>query len=101
MVAAGSVVRGRRYRATDSPVAPLPAWLTTLLSDPEVPALPDREVPRADLTPPLLDIIGRRSAYVGAALRGELDEVLAARPGHRNHTVNAAAFALGQLGRVL
>jgi hypothetical protein len=100
VVAASSVVRGRRYRATDSPVASLPTWLTVLLTDHELqqhaPAPRSQEVARADSTP-LLDVVGRRSAYVGAALRGELDNVLAARPGHRNHTVNAAAFALGQL----
>jgi hypothetical protein len=104
VVAAGSVVRGRRYRATDAPVASLPAWLTSLLAEHE-PARPVVGGDPAQLTDrgsrpdfmPLLQIVGRRSAYVAAALRGELDRVLAARPGHRNHSVNAAAFALGQL----
>jgi hypothetical protein len=32
-------------------------------------------------------------------LRGELDRVLLAQQGSRNHTLNAAAFALGQLVR--
>lgn len=100
VVAAGSVVRGRRYRATDSPVESLPDWLTTLLADHEVeqtvPAPRNYEGAQAELDP-LLDVISRRSAYVGAALRGELDNVLAAQPGYRNHAVNTAAFALGQL----
>ena len=38
-----------------------------------------------------------RSRYAATALRGELDRVLAADPGGRNHALNAAAFALGQL----
>lgn len=94
VVAAGSVVRGRRYRAADAPVAQLPAWLTSLLAQGD-PQPVDHPVP-SDFAP-LLDVVGRRSAYVAAALRGELDKVLAAKPGTRNHAVNAAAFALGQL----
>ncbi|GAA1858769.1 bifunctional DNA primase/polymerase [Pseudonocardia ailaonensis] len=91
VVAAGSVVRSRRYRAADAPVADLPQWIGDLLTE-------TTSAPRADFTP-LLDVVGRRSAYVAAALRGELDNVLAARPGsgHRNDTLNRAAFALGQL----
>lgn len=94
VVAAGSVVRGRRYRAADAPVAQLPAWLISFLADGD-PQPADHPV-RRDFTS-LLDVVGRRSAYVAAALRGELDKVLAARTGSRNHAVNAAAFALGQL----
>ena len=37
------------------------------------------------------------SAYAMAALTGELDKLLAATEGSRNDTLNAAAFALGQL----
>ncbi|MCE3552845.1 bifunctional DNA primase/polymerase [Pseudonocardia sp. RS11V-5] len=98
VVAAGSVVRGRRYRATDAEVAQLPTWLASLLTDHEARDTKDsaKGGRRANFTP-LLDVVGRRSAYVAAALRGELGKVLAARPGCRNHTVNAAAFALGQL----
>jgi hypothetical protein len=88
VVAAGSVVRGRRYRAADAPVAPLPAWIARLVEEP---------VPQQGNFVSLLDVVGRRSAYVAAALRGELDNVLAAQPGNRNHALNAAAFALGQL----
>ena len=112
VVAAGSTVRGRRYQASEAPVAPLPTWLTALLTEREVPSPddgadqralepdgargPGRPPRRADFAP-LLDVVSRRSAYTAAALRGELDRVLAARPGHRNHALNAAAFALGQL----
>ena len=41
--------------------------------------------------------MARRSRYAAAALRGELDRVLDAPVGQRNHTLNTAAFALGQL----
>jgi hypothetical protein len=90
VVAAGSVVRGRRYRAAEAPVAALPGWIAGLLEEPRL--------PRADFAP-LLEVVGRRSAYVAAALRAELGNVLAARPGsgQRNDTLNRAAFALGQL----
>jgi hypothetical protein len=90
VVAAGSVVRGRRYRAAEAPVAALPGWIADLLEEPRL--------PRADFAP-LLEVVGRRSAYVAAALRAELGNVLAARPGsgQRNDTLNRAAFALGQL----
>jgi hypothetical protein len=92
VVAAGSIVRGRRYRQTDLPVAELPNWIAGLLHDVLAPST------RASFGP-LLDVVGRRSAYVAAALRGELETVLAAQPGsgHRNTTLNRAAFALGQL----
>ncbi|GAA1860353.1 bifunctional DNA primase/polymerase [Pseudonocardia ailaonensis] len=92
VVAAGSVVRSRRYRSTDASVADLPGWLVPLLDQPP-------SNPRAAGFTPLLDVVGRRSAYVAAALRGELDKVLAAHPGsgQRNDTLNRASFALGQL----
>jgi hypothetical protein len=87
VVAAGSVVRGRRYRASElDEVAALPEWIAELL----------REEPSQRLGP-FLEVVGRRSQYAAAALRGELDRVLAAGPGSRNHTLNKAAFALGQL----
>ena len=37
------------------------------------------------------------TGYALAALRGEVERVLIARPGTRNSTLNEAAFALGQL----
>jgi hypothetical protein len=40
--------------------------------------------------------VRRRSAYAGAVLRGEVDRVLTAPAGTRNHTLNAAAYALGR-----
>ncbi|OJG06117.1 hypothetical protein BG618_02842 [Pseudonocardia autotrophica] len=92
VVAAGSVVRGRRYRSNGyETVAPLPDWITSLLREPEIPK-------RTDMSP-LLAVVGRRSQYAAAALRGEIDRILAAQPGgrRRNDTLNRAAFALGQL----
>jgi hypothetical protein len=89
VVADGSVVRGRRYRGNGyDEVAPLPAWIAELLRD-QAPT-------RLDLGP-FLDLVGRRSQYAAAALRGEVDRVLAAGRGSRNTTLNQAAFALGQL----
>ncbi|WP_308258958.1 bifunctional DNA primase/polymerase [Pseudonocardia sp. H11422] len=90
VVAASSVIRSRRYRAAEAEVEALPDWIAKQLDE------PDREAPNLD---PLLDVVGRRSRYVAAALRGELDAVLAAHPGsgRRNDTLNRAAFALGQL----
>ncbi len=87
VVAAGSVVSGRAYVAlVDIGPAPLPGWLAARLTDPE-PAPADTTATG----------VGNPTAYAAAALRGELDRVLAAQPGRRNHTLNAAAFALGQL----
>ncbi|GEL26525.1 hypothetical protein PSU4_54790 [Pseudonocardia sulfidoxydans NBRC 16205] len=85
-------MRGRRYRETDLSVAELPDWIAGLLHDEPAPSS------RADFGP-LLDVVARRSAYVAAATRGELETVLAAKPGsgHRNTTLNRAALALGQL----
>lgn len=41
VVGPGSIVDGRRYEITrDLPIAPLPAWITTLLSRPARPAAP-------------------------------------------------------------
>jgi len=89
VVAAGSVVRGRRYRSSEfDEVAALPAWIAELLHEPAT--------RRPDLGP-VLDIVGRRSQYAAAALRGEIDHVLAAGRGSRNASLNKAAFALGQL----
>lgn len=40
---------------------------------------------------------GRETRYASAAVKCELDAILAAGEGQRNHTLNAAAFNLGQL----
>jgi Bifunctional DNA primase/polymerase, N-terminal len=81
---------GHRYRwsARHRP-APLPSWLAELLT----PAAPP---PRGTPLPGPADG-DRRRRYFVAAMRGELAEVAAARPGTRNDTLNRAAFRLGQL----
>lgn len=90
VVAAGSVIDGRRYETDDTAaLAVLPAWLAALLTDAVHPCPARWEHD--------LDAVDRRSRYAAAALRGELDRILAAPVGQRNHTLNTAAFALGQL----
>jgi hypothetical protein len=93
VVAAGSVVAGRPYTLVhDASPAPLPAWLAALLARPR----PGRERPPQSAAA-VLDGIARRPGYAGAALRSEMQRVLDAADGARNVTLNAAAFALGQL----
>jgi hypothetical protein len=109
VLAAGSVVApdpgmpgpGRYDVIEDIPPAPLPAWLADrLTARPDPPAV-DPQQAAAQLRQ-LYARVDRRSAYAAAALKGELDQVLHARhPDHggagRNHTLNAAAYRLGQL----
>jgi Bifunctional DNA primase/polymerase, N-terminal len=81
---------GHRYRwSARHPPAPLPSWLGELLT---VTASPPRRSPLPDL--PHSD---SRRRYLAAAVRSEVAGVAAARPGTRNHTLNRAAFRLGQL----
>ena len=92
VVGDGSVIDGRRYAARGDflPLAlPLPAWLARLLR--EEPALPDFTRPL-----PALDREQGR-AYALAAFREETRRVAEAPVGTRNHTLNRAAFSLGQL----
>lgn len=88
VVGAGSITADGRYLA-DRCVSPrpLPRWIIDAL---------DTTQP-ADLQPRTTPDLKNTSAYTLAALTGELDKVLAATPGHRNDTLNRAAFALGQL----
>jgi len=91
VVAAGSTVDRRPYTVlVDENPAPLPGWLSDRLADPP----PARVTERPTSTSA---VAGSPTAYAAAALRGELDRVLAAIEGTRNHTLNSAAFALGQL----
>ncbi|MDX3003252.1 bifunctional DNA primase/polymerase [Kribbella solani] len=93
VVGAGSITCAGRYRATDLQVPqPLPGWIIDAL-DTTVTAMTMPADPSA---------LRNASAYTLAALSGEIENVLAATPGHRNDTLNRAAFALGQLvGAVL
>jgi len=89
VVAAGSTVDGHQYRVlVDAPVAPLPAWLATLLRPAPLPPVPDQPV---RMSP------SRRSRYVDAAVSLECQKVHAAPDGQRNACLFAAAVALGQL----
>ncbi len=79
------------YRvANPAPPAPLPAWLANRLTTGQPRPMPPR---------PALDLATTRNlaSYATVALRSELERVLATQAGQRNHTLNAAAFALGQL----
>jgi hypothetical protein len=81
---------GHRYRwSVQHRPASLPSWLAELLTRAARPAR------RTALPDPTAG--DRRRRYFVAALRGELADVAAARPGTRNDTLNRAAFRLGQL----
>lgn len=90
VVAAGSCVTGRSYSADNGqPVASLPAWLHEALHKPP---------PLAGIDPgAVIDKIRHTSRYAAAALAAEVDRVQCAQPGTRNHTLNTAAYSLGQL----
>jgi hypothetical protein len=92
VVGDGSVIDGRRYVARGDVLPlplPLPAWLARLLDDEPV-------VPEAVRPLPVLDRTQGR-AYAVAAFREETRRVAEAPVGTRNHTLNRAAFSLGQL----
>lgn len=81
------------YEVTDptATVAPLPTWLATLLEPARRRPLTSGQVHQALTHRPGL------ATYVTRALRGEIDRVLSAKEGRRNHTLNQAAFAVGTL----
>jgi Bifunctional DNA primase/polymerase, N-terminal len=96
VVAAGSMVDGRSYTVVDDrAVVELPGWLAQLLA-------PVTDAPPLPARPSL-----SRQGYAMAALRGEVDRVLGARPGERNAALNRAAWnlarhiATGLLGRAV
>lgn len=90
VVAAGSVVDGQRYRVRANwEVADLPGWIAA--------ALRSREKLAPTARPPSIADIRHKSSYATAALRAEVEHVLKAEPGTRNHTLNAAAYCLGRL----
>jgi hypothetical protein len=83
-----------RYMVTiPGPAIPLPAWMAAALAGPaHIAAAAASPAP----TPALVS--GRRvAAYVEAAVAGEVQNVQAAKPGTRNHTVYVAAARLGGL----
>jgi hypothetical protein len=75
---------GGRYRWIDAPLAPLPDWLLRLCQPPAPTARPS-------VLPANVE------AWARATLEAELTLVRAGAEGVRNHTLNRASFALGQL----
>lgn len=72
-----------------------PSWLVDALAD-----QPARELDPWDRLTEALDRApekGSAQGYAAAALQGEITRVLESREGTRNHTLNRAAFSLGQL----
>jgi hypothetical protein len=96
VVAPGSAVRlpdgstGRYEVAYDRPPAPLPDWLTGLLTAPPTTAV-------TGCRPAGPDQVRDLDSYTATALSAEGERVRAAAEGGRNHALNKAAFHLGQL----
>ena len=83
-------VAGADYRLEDAtPIAPLPRRLLERMAPPP-PA-------RRHLDPAVLRPAGNASAWAAGALSAEAARVAAAPVGQRNHTLNRAAFVLGQI----
>lgn len=90
VVGAGSTVDGSHYVVLrEQEPAPLPDWIRKLL-------LPEPLPPQNHVTTELT-ANNRHSAYVRAAVKGELGRVARARAGQRNRALYLAAVALGQL----
>ncbi|MFD4975618.1 bifunctional DNA primase/polymerase [Streptomyces sp. NPDC058424] len=91
VVAPPSTAAGRPYTWLTGPAdvepLPLPAWLA------------ERAAPRPVVLPrpTMTAAVRNATGYTAAALRGELETVLAAQPGTRNDTLHRAAFNLGTL----
>ncbi|MET8981007.1 bifunctional DNA primase/polymerase [Streptomyces sp. NPDC004539] len=90
VVGAGSVIDGTAYTVVrETAPVPLPDWLTKLLVPAELP-------PQCPVAVPLMGH-DRRSAYLVAAVNGELARVRRAPEGERNNALYQASVALGQL----
>lgn len=90
VVGAGSVIGSRAYTVlSDQAPAPLPHWLTRLLTPSVLP--PQRHVTVA------LNGTDRRSGYLRAAVAAEQRRITNAHEGARNSSLYLAAVALGQL----
>jgi N12 class adenine-specific DNA methylase len=96
VVAPGSTIDGRPYQVShELPIAPLPEWLTTELTDRRSQASPPTAAAAPDASASVSD--RRRDAYGRAAMRRAANTIAQAAPGTRNHTLNREAFGLGQL----
>jgi hypothetical protein len=92
VVAPPSVVNGKPYEWIDeAPIAEAPSWLVALL-----PLDRPIESSFAQLTP-VLTLSSAPTAWARRALEDELAKVRAAPHGQVNHTLNTAAFSLGQI----
>jgi hypothetical protein len=93
IVAAGSIVDHRPYTVVDhnEPIE-LPGWMTQLLQPPPPPPKTAGRAGRLELGDRR-----RRGRYVQAAIDAEVQRVLDAGPGVRNHALNLAAWNLGRL----
>ena len=80
---------GGRYRWIRRPLRPLPGWLADLAQPWRPEARDPAERPTRTLRQP--------GAWAAAARTAEATKVRTAPEGTRNHTLNRAAFALGQL----
>lgn len=86
LVGPGSIVGGLAYEITsDAPIVVLPDWIADLLDPPRPPPRRPGPAPKVD------------DRYAAAALKSELDRLLAAPRGTRNDQLNASAYSLGQL----
>ena len=81
-------ISGGKYLWIDAnqPIVELPDWI----EEPERPATTLAAAGKAEYE-------GNGSAYGLAVLTGELDQLRTATPGTRNHALNRAAFAVGQV----
>lgn len=81
------------------PVRPLPGWLLErLILAGRVPSMPPPRPQRRTVPDPRRPPGGERlTAYLRTAVAGEIQRVLDVGEGGRNHALNRAAFALGQL----
>ncbi len=90
VVGPGSRIGGKPYSVLiPAPPVPLPSWIAALLRQSDPAQVPD--------TPGLAARVRDGSAWALAALRDKARRVATAPEGRRNHTLNRAAFRLGQL----
>ncbi|WRZ22451.1 bifunctional DNA primase/polymerase [Streptomyces sp. NBC_00243] len=90
VVGAGSTFNGHPYEVThNAPVAPLPGWLAELLRPAPLP-------PQKPITVALAGR-GRRTAFLRAAVDGEVHRVTGSGEDQHNHSLFIASVALGQL----
>jgi hypothetical protein len=99
-VGANGIAYGWAVKPSEQPLEWATRWLIELLegkADPEDASIATANISERGLSPVARTLNGRHRAYVAAALRGEVYRVATAPQGARNHTLNEAAFALGQL----